>query len=146
MAIMRSSLARYMLHNHHLRVTAYFLLEHASSSLSQPLCLSLALSLCPDTLFVHFVVIPHTLVLLQIYPTKDYTAFDDALDALASEDAFRIDTPGAAAFACAGPVLDNKCVMTNLEWIIDGHALTVKYGIRYNLHRQALQVLCSAST
>lgn len=59
--------------------------------------------------------------------------FDDALDALGSEDAFKIDTPGAAAFACAGPVLDNKCVMTNLEWIIDGQSLTVKYGIRYNI-------------
>lgn len=69
--------------------------------------------------------------LLQIYPTKDYMTFDDALDALAGENAFKIDTPGAAAFACAGPVLDNKCVMTNLEWIIDGQSLTVKYGIRY---------------
>lgn len=67
---------------------------------------------------------------LQIYPTKDYMTFEDALDALASETAFRTDTPGAAAFACAGPVLDNKCVMTNLEWIIDGQSLTVKYGIR----------------
>ena len=59
--------------------------------------------------------------------------FDAALDALGSEDAFKIDTPGAAAFACAGPVLDNKCVMTNLEWIIDGQSLTIKYGIRYNI-------------
>ena len=65
--------------------------------------------------------------------------FEDALDALASEDAFKIDTPGAAAFACAGPVLDNKCVMTNLEWIIDGQSLTVKYGIRY-AHLITLQV------
>ena len=70
---------------------------------------------------------------LQIYPTKDYLTFEDALDALANEDAFRADTPGAAAFACAGPVLDNKCVMTNLEWVIDGQSLTAKYGIRYVL-------------
>lgn len=72
----------------------------------------------------------HEKLFSKIYPTKDYMTFDDALDALAGEDAFKIDTPGAAAFACAGPVLDNKCVMTNLEWIIDGQSLTVKYGIR----------------
>ncbi len=69
-------------------------------------------------------------VVLQIYPTKDYITFEHALDALASEPAFKKDTPGAAAFACAGPVLDNKCVMTNLEWVIDGASLTMKYGIR----------------
>lgn len=67
---------------------------------------------------------------VQIYPTKDYLTFEHALDALASEDAFKQDTPSAAAFACAGPVLDNKCVMTNLEWVIDGASLTSKYGIR----------------
>ena len=67
---------------------------------------------------------------LQIYPTKDYRQFDDALDELAQEDMFRENTPGAAAFACAGPVLDNRCVMTNLSWVIDGDALTKKYGIR----------------
>ena len=55
------------------------------------------------------------------------------MDALASEPAFKKDTPGAAAFACAGPVLDNKCVMTNLEWVIDGASLTTQYGIRYGL-------------
>ena len=79
--------------------------------------------------FLDFCIGP--LTLLQIYPTKDYISFERALDALSSEPAFKKDTPGAAAFACAGPVLDNKCVMTNLEWIIDGASLTAKYGIRY---------------
>ena len=65
------------------------------------------------------------------------------MDALGTEDAFKIDTPGAAAFACAGPVLDNKCVMTNLEWIIDGQSLTVKYGIRYNISQSSqIPMLC----
>lgn len=72
----------------------------------------------------------HERLFSKIYPTKDYLTFEDALDALSSEDAFKKDTPGAAAFACAGPVLDNKCVMTNLEWVIDGASLTSKYGIR----------------
>ena len=50
---------------------------------------------------------------------------------MANEESFKHNTPGAAAFACAGPVLDNKCVMTNLSWVIDGQSLTIKYGIRY---------------
>ena len=53
---------------------------------------------------------------------------------MATEEAFQGNVPGAAAFACAGPVLDNKCVMTNLSWVIDGQSLTVKYGIRYRVH------------
>lgn len=68
---------------------------------------------------------------MQIYPTKDYLSVEHALDAMASEEAFQNNVPGAAAFACAGPVLDNKCVMTNLSWVIDGQSLTIKYGIRY---------------
>eukprot|EP00891_Asterochloris_glomerata_P007788 jgi/Astpho2/7788/e_gw1.00117.63.1_t len=72
----------------------------------------------------------HEFLFQKIYPTKDYRQFDDALDELAQEDIFRENTPGAAAFACAGPVLDNRCVMTNLSWVIDGDALTKKYGIR----------------
>ena len=67
----------------------------------------------------------------QIYPTKDYLSVEHALDSMASEEAFKSNVPGAAAFACAGPVLDNKCVMTNLSWVIDGQSLTIKYGIRY---------------
>ncbi|KAL0019295.1 hypothetical protein WJX79_007690, partial [Trebouxia sp. C0005] len=72
----------------------------------------------------------HERLFSKVYPTKDYITFEHALDALASEPAFKKDTPGAAAFACAGPVLDNKCVMTNLDWVIDGASLTMKYGIR----------------
>ena len=69
----------------------------------------------------------------QIYPTKDYLSVEHALDSMATEEAFQGNVPGAAAFACAGPVLDNKCVMTNLSWVIDGQSLTVKYGIRYGV-------------
>lgn len=67
---------------------------------------------------------------MQIYPTKDYLSVEHALDAMALEEAFQNNVPGAAAFACAGPVLDNRCSMTNLSWVIDGQSLTFKYGIR----------------
>ena len=44
---------------------------------------------------------------------------------------FQANIPRAAAFACAGPVAQNKCEMTNLSWIIDGDYLSYTHGIRY---------------
>lgn len=66
---------------------------------------------------------------LQIYPTKDYPSFEDALDALYSEEVVRAHPPRSAALACAGPVIDNRCQMTNLSWLIDGHELTARRNI-----------------
>ncbi|KAK9817143.1 hypothetical protein WJX72_010262 [[Myrmecia] bisecta] len=72
----------------------------------------------------------HVELFSKKYATKDYPTFPDALKALSHEEVFKKHTPKTAAFACAGPVVDNKCVMTNLDWTIDGHYLTAKYGIR----------------
>lgn len=67
---------------------------------------------------------------LQIYPTKDYSTFQDALHALTREPGFADNVPRSAAFAVAGPVVRNRCEMTNLSWTIDGRYLTQKYGVR----------------
>ena len=37
--------------------------------------------------------------------------------------------PGYCCISAAGPVADNRCVMTNLKWKIDGYALTDAIGI-----------------
>ena len=66
----------------------------------------------------------------QTFQTKDFTTFPDAVDALAQLPGFRERSPNSAAFAVAGPVANNRCEMTNLAWVIDGVALTHKYGIR----------------
>ena len=67
---------------------------------------------------------------MQTFATKDYPTFPDAVDALVQLPGFRERSPNSAAFAVAGPVSENRCEMTNLSWVIDGVALTQKYGIR----------------
>ena len=66
---------------------------------------------------------------MQVYPTKDYATFEDALDAFYAEPVVRKDAPQSAALAVAGPVSDNRCKMTNLSWLIDGHDLSRRRGI-----------------
>ena len=66
---------------------------------------------------------------MQVYPTKDYAAFEDALDEFYAEPVVGKDPPQSAALAVAGPVVDNRCKMTNLSWLIDGHDLSRRRGV-----------------
>ncbi len=47
-----------------------------------------------------------------------------------------VDRPDAACFAVAGPVVDNRCALTNLKWTIDAAPL------RAQLRTQAVR--CAA--
>ena len=67
---------------------------------------------------------------MQTFPTKDYPTFPDAVNALTKLPGFHERSPKSAAFAVAGPVANNRCEMTNLAWVIDGAALSKKYGVR----------------
>ena len=67
---------------------------------------------------------------VQTFPTKDYSTFPDAVTALTKLPGFHERSPKSAAFAVAGPVANNRCEMTNLAWVIDGAALSKKYGVR----------------
>ena len=71
----------------------------------------------------------------QTYPTRDFPTFPEALQALARQPMFAQHTPRAAAFGVAGPVADNCCKMTNLDWVIDGDYLTTAYGVRHGWER-----------
>lgn len=82
---------------------------------------------------------------MQIFPTKAFETFPDALEAVSQEEVFQTNTPSAAAFACAGPVASNKCEMTNLDWTIDGDYLSATHGIRYDLRLLILHGQCTAS-
>ena len=64
-----------------------------------------------------------------MYPTKDYATFEDALDEFYAEPVVGRDPPQSAALAVAGPVVDNRCKMTNLSWLIDGHDLSRRRGV-----------------
>lgn len=46
------------------------------------------------------------------------------------QEAFQENVPRAAAFAVAGPVKENRCAMTNLNWVLDGHDLTQRHGVK----------------
>lgn len=72
----------------------------------------------------------HYTLCMQIFPTREFATFPEALQAVAREEVFQANTPSAAAFACAGPVAGNKCEMTNLDWTIDGNYLSATHGIR----------------
>lgn len=41
--------------------------------------------------------------------------------------------PDAACIAIAGPVTQNRCITTNLPWVVDGAALTVRFGFPVTL-------------
>ena len=84
------------------------------------------------------------LCVTQTYPTREFPTFPEALQALARQPAFEAHTPRAAAFGVAGPVADNRCQMTNLNWVIDGDYLTTTYGVRCGRpHR--MQAPCDSS-
>ena len=65
----------------------------------------------------------------QIYPTKDYEHFDDALKEFLLLEEVASNPPKAAAFACAGPVKNNRCTFTNLKWVVDKKEVEKEFGI-----------------
>lgn len=67
---------------------------------------------------------------LQIYPTADFPTFDAALRHFLSDAGVEDSEVYSCCIACAGPVLANKCVMTNLQWTVDGAAITERHGFR----------------
>ena len=73
---------------------------------------------------------------MQIYPTSDFPTFDAALVHFMKEAGVTADEVFSCCIACAGPVLNNKCTMTNLQWTVDGETIEQHHGFR-------TQVLCS---
>ncbi|GIL63494.1 hypothetical protein Vafri_17547 [Volvox africanus] len=74
-----------------------------------------------------------TQIFAKVYPTSEYSTFDTVVDAFLSEPSVRETPPQAAALAIAGAVNDNRCNMTNVNWIVDGDGLQAKHGFRVAL-------------
>ncbi len=78
----------------------------------------------------------------QTYPSKQFTRFDDILDAfLPAKGGVK-----SACFGIAGPVVNQRCQTTNLPWLIDGAALmarlhTPKVKLLNDLEAMALGML-----
>ena len=53
-------------------------------------------------------------------PSREFPSFNHALKAALEGTRYRFSS---ACFGIAGPVIANRCVATNLPWIIDGRAL-----------------------
>lgn len=69
----------------------------------------------------------------KTFPTSQHATFDAVVDAFLSEAVPQHSAPQAAALAIAGAVSNNKCNMTNLNWLVDGDQLQAKHGFRVAL-------------
>ena len=72
-----------------------------------------------------------TLILETVCPSKDIDGLDAPIREtlkVAAENNANLK-PSHVCISAAGPVANNKCVMTNLPWSVDGDALTTATGI-----------------
>lgn len=60
------------------------------------------------------------------YKNADFESFEKILDKYASDQ--DISLKGSLSIGVAGAVIDNRCRMTNADWIIDGPILERQYG------------------
>jgi Glucokinase len=67
---------------------------------------------------------------VQTFGTDEYPSFDEALRVFLKQAGDRSKSISSCCLAVAGPVVDNKCVMTNLKWVVDGRAVTQEFGFR----------------
>ncbi len=65
-------------------------------------------------------------VLSESYPSQNYPSLSDVLAVLQGEHPQRIT---AAAFGIAGPVVDNRCRLTNVNWTVDGDEIARSLGL-----------------
>jgi glucokinase len=62
----------------------------------------------------------------QVFASHDHPSLEAVLKLFLGPKPPRVT---AAVFGIAGPVVDNRCVGTNLPWVIDGRAVSRKLGI-----------------
>jgi len=55
----------------------------------------------------------------ETFASADYAQFDDLLASFISPD----DTVDAVCLGIAGPIIEQRCITTNLPWVIEGQAL-----------------------
>uniref|UniRef100_A0A383V9T5 Glucokinase n=1 Tax=Tetradesmus obliquus TaxID=3088 RepID=A0A383V9T5_TETOB len=74
----------------------------------------------------------HTEVYSETYPTTAFNTFEDCLQAFLDESEVRSSAAAvrAAALAVAGAVENNRCPMTNTNWVIDGKQLQQQFKFR----------------
>jgi glucokinase len=63
----------------------------------------------------------------SIYASREHASLESILDEFLERHAVR---PDAVAFGLAGPVLNGRCVTTNLPWVIETRALQHRLGLQ----------------
>lgn len=67
---------------------------------------------------------------VQTLGTDEYPSFEEAMRVFLKQAGDQAESISSCCLACAGPVVDNKCAMTNLKWVVDGRAITQEFGFR----------------
>ena len=70
-----------------------------------------------------------TLTFEKTYSTSDHPTFESCVADLYKDSEVREADVSAACFAVAGPVADDRCAMTNIEWVVDGPKLAEAFDI-----------------
>ena len=68
----------------------------------------------------------------RTYPSAAHASLDGIAEAFLADAAAEIGDGAKVASACfgiAGPIENNMCRATNLPWVVDGRALSVRLGI-----------------
>jgi len=65
-------------------------------------------------------------VFMKSYPSQEYASLSEVLSLLQREHPQKIST---AAFGIAGPVVENTCRLTNVDWTVDGQELARDLGL-----------------
>jgi glucokinase len=69
---------------------------------------------------------------LQTYPTSQYDTFETCMADFLDEPEVKPHKQSikAGALAVAGAVTENRCRMTNIDWVIDGTSLEQTLGFK----------------
>jgi glucokinase len=65
---------------------------------------------------------------IKYFPVAEFPQFSDVVDAFFNGER-RPLTVHRAALAVAGPVAEDRCVLTNCPWTIDAHELCTEFGL-----------------
>ena len=70
-----------------------------------------------------------TLLFEKTYGTQGHPTFESVVADLFKDSGVDKTRVTAACFAVAGPVKDDRCAMTNIEWVVDGPSLAKEFAI-----------------
>jgi len=70
-----------------------------------------------------------TLLFEKTYGTQGHPTFESVVADLFKDSGVDKTRVTAACFAVAGPVKDDRCAMTNIDWVVDGPSLAKEFAI-----------------